>query len=105
MKLVSSSLPIKKALELLRKISADDNNVIFGIHAWERIDGREITAKQAINVIRTGQLEGLPQKGRKAGEWVVNIWGHGFRNRDIRVVTVIIFEKKLFVKTVMWKDL
>lgn len=95
----------QKAELLIKELAKDSKNVRFGTHAIERMEEREISFADAMRVLCNGYIEGKPEKGKKPNEWKCKMVRHARGNRDIGVVTIIIREEFLFVKTVEWEDL
>lgn len=93
-------------LELrIREIAQNDRNVLFGTHSRERMVERGITLLDAVRVLRRGFVDGAIEAGQRAGEWKCKIVANVKGSRDIGVVTVVINNDRLFVKTVEWEDL
>jgi hypothetical protein len=87
--------------ERVRATAQDTNNIILGTHAKERCEERGITRLDVVRVLQSGIVKGeieqtdtLEWKGkmvREKGE------------RDVGVITIILHNGKLFVKTVEWE--
>jgi hypothetical protein len=91
-------------LNMVRKSAADSQNVSFGTHARERLEERGITDREAIKVLRTGELKGDIEPGNERGEWKCKIVAPIKGSREVGVVTVVLVDGHLFVKTVEWED-
>ncbi len=91
------------AERIVRERAEDSGKVFFGDHSWDRIDERSITRADALTVLRKGHIEGNPQRTER-GEWKVTMTRHLNRSRSAGVVTIILRDDALFVKTVMWMD-
>ena len=79
-------------------------SIIFGEHAFERVDERSITQLDAYNILRTGFIEDGPQRNIE-GEWEVIVVKRMPGSREAGVVTIIFRDREyLFVKTVEWMD-
>ena len=91
------------AERVVRERAQDSGKVFFGEHAWDRIDERSITRTDALSILRKGYAEGQPMK-TEHGEWKVTMTKRLNRSRSAGVVTILISDEGLFVKTVMWMD-
>lgn len=91
--------------KLVRKTAADSQNVSFGKHARERLEKRGITDREAIKVLRIGELRGDIEPGTQRGEWKCKFVAPIKGSREIGVVTIVLANGRLFVKTVEWEDL
>ena len=94
-----------EAERIVRERAQDSAQVIFGDHAFERIDERSITQLDAYRILRTGYLEGSPVQNLE-GDWEVNVVKRmPGSSREAGVAVIIIREgEDLFVKTVKWMD-
>lgn len=89
----------------IREIAARSENVAFGTHARERMEERGITDWEAIRVLRTGELKGDIEPGTNEGEWKCKFVAPIKGSRKVGVVTILLINGRLFVKTVEWEDL
>ena len=96
--------PARLAKEI-RETAAKSENVSFGKHARERMEERGITDREAIRVLRTGELRGDIGTGTKRGEWKCKFVAPIKGSREIGVITIVLVNSRLFVKTVEWEDL
>ena len=92
-----------RAEKLIRQISQESVNVIFGDHARARMLDREITDIDVFRVLRTGGIVGAPEPAER-GEWKCKMVQRARGGRDIGVVAIILRDKKLFIKIVEWED-
>lgn len=90
--------------KMVRMAASDSKNVAFGRHARERMEERGITDREAIRVLRTGEIEGDIEPGSQPGEWKCKIVAPMKGSREVGVVTVVLVSGRLFVKTVEWED-
>lgn len=93
----------------IHRIAKDSSKVLWKSrtgesHAESRMDWRGITSGQMFEVLRTGMIRGEIEPGRSPGEWKVKLCKVMKGRREIGVVTVVIKERLLFVKTVEWED-
>jgi hypothetical protein len=91
-------------MQAVRKIAEDSKNVAFGVHARERMEERGIDDRDAIKVIRIGELKGDIEPGKARGEWKCKITAQIKGSREIGVVTLVLATGKILVKTVEWED-
>lgn len=103
------TLPVKlrqkQAEVLIRRISEDTRNIIFGNHATDRMEERGITPNEVIQVLKKGHVYDMPVPGKKKSEWKCKVERHARGNRDIGVVTIIMQEQRLFLVIIEWEDL
>ena len=55
-------------MKAIRTIAGDSRNVGFGKHARERMEQRGISDRDAIKVLRVGELKGEIEPGNAHGE-------------------------------------
>lgn len=89
----------------IREIAKDDEKITWSDHAFDRIDERDITIRDALTVLLTGLIDGEIEQGRSLGEWKCKMTKRMKGRREIGVVVIIIKDEELFVKTVEWEDL
>ena len=77
--------------------------VILGTHARERMQEREIDDADVLRVLRQGIVVDAPEPA-EPGEWKCKIVRRIRGSRDVGVVTIILRDSRLFVKTVEWED-
>ena len=77
----------------------------FSEHALDRMDERGITTLDVVRVLRIGGIKGEIGSGRSAGEWKCKVVAKIKGSREIGVITIVVAQRKLFVKTVEWEDL
>ena len=93
-----------EAQKIVRDRAADSSNVIIGDHAHQRMCERGISDIDVYRILREGEVEGEPTKTEQ-GEWKVKVCKRLKGNRDAGVVTIILHNNGLFVKTVEWEDI
>lgn len=84
---------------------ADVGEVAFGSHAIERMEERGISDVQVLRALKTGEIRGDVTPGDRPAEWKCKIVEKMRGMREIGVVTIVIRNKRLFIKTVEWEDL
>jgi len=89
----------------VRKLAMDSKNIKWGIHARDRMSERDIPIRVALTVLREGTVLGDITAGKNPGEWkgkiVLNVKGR----RDVGVVTILVRDDHIKVKTVEWEDI
>lgn len=88
---------------MIRRAAAEDRNVIFSNHVNKRILEREISDIELRRVLRTGHVMEEPTR-TKRGEWKCKVIKQIKGTRDAGVVTIILHNGMLFIKTVEWED-
>ncbi|HEV2565864.1 MAG TPA: DUF4258 domain-containing protein [Microvirga sp.] len=96
--------PPNRLLQIIRFLSEHSERVIFGEHAQERMEERGITDDEVFTVLRIGELKGRITPGKSAGEWKCKVVAQPRGSRQMGVVTIIMLEGHLFIKTVEWED-
>ncbi len=89
----------------IRSLAEEDKFVFLSRHARERMDLRSITRIDLIRVLKTGHIDGPILLGENAGEWKCKVVAKVKGSREIGVVTLVIDNKKILVKTAEWEDL
>lgn len=88
----------------IRELSVNSIKVMWGTHTKERMRERDITDVMLFDTLRTGTLRGDIIPGNKPGEWVAKMVKEQRGRREVGVITVVIRNERLFVKTVEWED-
>ena len=92
------------AERVVREWAQDDERIIFGPHAFERMAERGFVRADAVRILRTGQAR-QPELDEETGDWKVIIALPFEGTREAGVVTALLrAEKSLFVITVEWMD-
>lgn len=87
----------------IHEMAALTKNVIFGRHARERMVEREIFDVDVLRVLRTGHVDEPPEL-TEHNEWKCKVTLKIRGGRTAGVVTIILHNGKLFLKTVEWED-
>jgi len=74
-------------------------------HSETRMEWRDITDRMMFDVLRTGYLKGEIEPGMHPGEWKAKMCKQMKGQREVGVVTIVVRDSWLFVKTVEWEDL
>lgn len=98
--------PVPRDLTRIIRRLVEDGEVSWTEHAFdERALERGIRPRDAMSVLRIGDIEGDIVAGRKPGEWRCLIRGPlDWSSREIGVVTVVIAKRRLLIVTVEWMD-
>jgi hypothetical protein len=102
--------PVPSKLEhRIRELAQDSSNVRwrssnYETHSESRMDWRDITDKMMFEVLRTGFLTGEIEAGKYSGEWKTKMCKRMKGQREVGVVTIVIRNERLFIKTVEWED-
>jgi len=94
----------------IRALALDSRKVRWRVaryetHASSRMDWRDITDRMMFEVLRTGYIKGDIEPGRRPGEWKAKMAKQMKGRREVGVVTIVIDNDRLFIKTVEWEDL
>jgi hypothetical protein len=93
----------EKAQEIIRQTALDSAKVILGSHALQRSDRRDISDIDVLRCLQRGHVLEEPQQTRYK-EWKCKVIYRLRGSRDAGIVTVIMNNGFLFVKTVEWED-
>ncbi|MEA1649214.1 DUF4258 domain-containing protein [Nitrospirillum sp. BR 11164] len=95
-----------EAQKVIRERVSDASSVIFGDHAFERVEQRSITANDALRILASGSVIGIPVLCANGVDWKALVQLRMPGGRNAGVVTVIFRppSKSLFVVTVEWMD-
>jgi hypothetical protein len=69
------------------------------------MDERGIDTNDALRVLRTEDIVGEIEAGKYPGEWKCKVVERRKKAREIGVVTIVMRQERLFIKTVEWEDL
>jgi len=87
----------------IRALAAETKKVFISDHAAERMWERDISSMEVFEVLRLGMIDGRPWvegSGERACKVVLRKKG----SRAIGVVTILLIEDGMLVKTVEWED-
>lgn len=88
----------------IREIALVTENVILGNHARKRMIERELFDVDVFRILRQGHVDDVPEL-TDSKEWKCKITMKIRGGRTAGVVTIILHNGKLFVKTVEWENL
>lgn len=91
-------------LALIRKL-AKERRIGYLDHSEERIAERGFDVFDVRRTLERGQIDGRIEAGKKEGEWKVKLveTPEG-ASRKMGVVTIVVKDQRLLIKTVEWKD-
>lgn len=89
----------------IRTLAAGRMSPGFSDHALDRMEERGITTLDVVRVLKIGGIKGEVEAGRAAGEWKCKVVARVKGSREIGVITIVVAQRRLFVKTVEWEDL
>jgi hypothetical protein len=97
---------LEKTIRELAKVSSNVRwrAATYETHAASRLEWRDISDRMMFDVLRTGYLTGDIEPGRYPGEWKAKMCKQMKGQREVGVVTIVINQRRLFVKTVEWED-
>ena len=108
---IATFRPSRSNLErTIRKLAQHSGNVrwrsrTYESHAESQMQWRGITDRMMFEVLRSGSLVGNISPGKNPGEWKAKMAKQMKGLREVGVVTLVIDNCCLFVKTVEWEDL
>lgn len=88
----------------IRFLATETAHVIFGDHAQDRMEERGIFDADVFEVLRIGEPRGAVLPGEDPGEWKVKVVAKPRGSRQVGVVTIVMMNGYLFIKTVEWED-
>jgi hypothetical protein len=97
-------LRAEKAQAMIREIAKDTAKVILGNHVKERIEQRDVSDLEIYRLLQTGHCFEEPML-TEYQEWKCKMTKKIKGNREAGVVTIILHDFYLFVKTVEWEDI
>lgn len=91
-------------LAIIRRLATDSSKVFVKNHASERMEERGITRLDAIRALKAGDIVGDIEAGANSGEWKCKVVERRKGARALGVVTIVVNQDRLFIKTVEWED-
>lgn len=88
----------------IRKIAAETSRVLLSDHAADRMWARGIDDSEVFEVLRLGGIRGLPWFEENKTEPACKMVFRRRGAREIGVVTIVLVDERLLVKTVEWED-
>lgn len=96
-------LSASRAQEIIQERALDADNIVWSVHALERMDERGIYDIDVLRILRKGFVDDDPEQ-TDLGEWKCKVTLNIKRGRTAGVVTIIMSRGELYVKTVEWED-
>jgi hypothetical protein len=94
----------EQVVQRIKELAAE-GKIAFADHAYDQMEARGISDVMAKRAIERGDLKGEVEPGKRPGEWKAKIVEKMKGAREIGVVTILIKNARIFVKTVEWEDL
>lgn len=101
---IPSAAVIGPLMKQIRAIAATSARVRFSGHALEQMARRGITDMEVFRVLKTGEIVGLPWHEPEIGGRACKVVFRPRGSRAIGVVTVVLRNEELLLKTVEWED-
>jgi hypothetical protein len=98
------SLTAAVAEKRIRDAARVTANIIWSNHARQRMAERDISDVDVLRILRTGHVSDPPVKTERH-EWKCKVVLKIRGARSAGVLTIILYNGKLFLKTVEWEDL
>ncbi len=95
-------------LAIIQSLLNHSDGISLLLHAQDRMVERGITMSDILYVLEHGEIDGKISAADNEGEWQCKICDSPRfpeNNRDIGVVTIVIKNEKILIKTVEWEDL
>jgi hypothetical protein len=97
--------PEERLARTIRKNAMDSANVVLSPHARQRMDERDISDADILQILRNGDLRGGAEQTRERNGQKVKMVYRLRGNRDAGVVTTVFSNAtRLIVVTVEWED-
>lgn len=88
----------------IRRLS-HGRKITYMNHAEKRFHERGFDVFDMYRVLELGQIEGAIEPGKKKGEWKAKmVGGVEGTSRRMGVVTIVVQDRRLLIKTVEWED-
>lgn len=88
----------------IRDLAKETKNIFLSDHAQERMWERDISDAEVFQVLRVGSIAGIPWREPETGERACKVVLRRRGSRAIGVVTILLTEDGLLVKTVEWEN-
>lgn len=99
-----ANLRADEAERVIRERAQDTANVLIIGHPDDRSRERDIPLPDIYRILREGAVSKAPERNRH-GDWEVVISRRMKGTRDAAAVTIVVMQdRQLIVKTVMWVD-
>lgn len=100
---ISNRLLKQNLTRAVRELAEDSKNVVIGLHTEDRMYERNISFDDAIDALRTGDIE--YERTDERGDCIIRASKLMNNSRSIGAITAVVTQQsKLFLITVMWED-
>lgn len=89
---------------IIRHLAHQSGTIGWSDHVVERMELRGISRLDVIRVLQCGDIKGRVEPGANEGECKVKMAFRPKGSREIGVVTIVMRQQRLFLKTVEWED-
>jgi predicted amino acid-binding ACT domain protein len=101
-----SGAPRPEALLRIIKRLTKEDRISYLAHAIERMQQRGFDIFDVKQVLAHGYIDGSIRAGARDGEWTVKLVDElEGTSRKMGVVTIVVREDRLLIKTTEWEDL
>jgi len=91
-------------LRIIRQLAGEDR-ISYLAHALQRMQQRGFDVFDVKQVLQHGYIAGPIRAGAKDGEWTVKLVDKlDQTSRKMGVVTIVVREERLLIKTTEWED-
>ncbi len=102
--MVRFRLTATAAQQRIRELSVRSQNLVWTKHIQERMEERGIDADAVLRILREGHVEDPPEEQKSAGDWKAKVVRKMNTGRVAGVVTIIVQNSRLVLKTAEWED-
>ena len=88
----------------VRELARNTSNLVWTDHIKERMEERGIDSEAVLRVLRDGDVEEEPTETNTPGDWKVKMVRKMGNGRVAGVVTVLVQNNRLVLKTAEWED-
>ena len=99
---VQKPLSPTDATNKIREIAMDSGNVAITDHTIERMQERDFSMRDLLELLRNGYVDDEPEYNAETQEYKYKI-ARVVDTRTAAAITIIINNEKLLVITIMWK--
>lgn len=88
----------------VRELAKNTSNLVWTDHIKERMEQRGIDSDAVLRILRDGDVEGEPIETNTPGDWKIKMARKMGNGRVAGVVTVLVQNNRLVLKTAEWED-
>lgn len=92
----------EEATNKIREIATDSANVSVTMHTQERMEERDFTMRDLLELLRNGYVDDEAQYNAEKNEYKYKI-ARVIDSRTAAAITVILDNQRLLIITIMWK--